>query len=79
MVARVRSQVKYVGSVVDKVELVQVFFEYFGLPCQFLVHQILHTRLRTGTLGQLVANTPSGLSIMPPHKIKKKKVEQNKL
>jgi hypothetical protein len=28
--------------VVDKVALGQVFSEYFGFPCQFLFHQILH-------------------------------------
>jgi hypothetical protein len=28
---------------VDKVELEQVFSEYFGFPCQFSIHQLLHT------------------------------------
>jgi hypothetical protein len=28
--------------VVDKVALGQVFSEYFGFPCQSLLHQILH-------------------------------------
>jgi hypothetical protein len=27
--------------VVDKVALGQVFFEYFGFPCQFLFHELL--------------------------------------
>jgi hypothetical protein len=27
-----------VGFVVDKVTLGQVFFEYFGFPCQFAFH-----------------------------------------
>jgi hypothetical protein len=31
-----------VGFVVDKVALRQVFFEYFGFPCQSLFHQFLH-------------------------------------
>jgi hypothetical protein len=31
-----------VGFVVDKVALGQVFSEYFGFPCQFSFHQILH-------------------------------------
>jgi hypothetical protein len=31
-----------VPFVVDKVALGQVFFEYFGLPCQFSFHQLLH-------------------------------------
>jgi hypothetical protein len=30
-----------VGFVVDKVELEQVFSEYFGFPCQFSFHQLL--------------------------------------
>jgi hypothetical protein len=32
-----------VGFVVDKEALGQVFFEYFGFPCQLLLHQMLHT------------------------------------
>jgi hypothetical protein len=32
-----------VGFVVDKVALGQVFFEYFGFPCQFSFHRLLHT------------------------------------
>jgi hypothetical protein len=31
-----------VGFVVDKVALGQVFFEYFGFPCQSSFHQFLH-------------------------------------
>jgi hypothetical protein len=30
------------GFVVSKVVLVQVSFKYFGFPCQYLFHQILH-------------------------------------
>jgi hypothetical protein len=32
-----------VGFVVDKAELVQVFAEYFGFPCQFSFRRLLHT------------------------------------
>jgi hypothetical protein len=32
----------YVGFVVDKVELVWLFSEYFSFPCQFSFHQLLH-------------------------------------
>jgi hypothetical protein len=32
-----------VGFVVDKVALGQVFSEYFGFPCQFIFHLLLHT------------------------------------
>jgi hypothetical protein len=31
-----------VGFVVDKVALEQAFSEYFGFPCQFSFHQLLH-------------------------------------
>jgi hypothetical protein len=31
-----------VGFVVDKMALGQIFFEYFGFPCQSSFHQILH-------------------------------------
>jgi hypothetical protein len=58
-----------VGFVVDKVELGQVFSEYFGFPCQFSFHRLLHTHHLSsgdGTIGQLVADVPSGLSLTPP-------------
>jgi hypothetical protein len=32
-----------VGFVVDKVDLGQIFSEYFGFPCQFSFHRLLHT------------------------------------
>jgi hypothetical protein len=35
----------HAGFVVDKVELGQVFSEYFGFPCQSLFHQLLHDHL----------------------------------
>jgi hypothetical protein len=45
----------------------QVFSEYFGFPFQYSFHQIIHTHLSSGagTLGQLVADVPSGLSLTP--------------
>jgi hypothetical protein len=52
----------YVGFVVVKVALGQVFSEYFGFPRQFSFHRLLHTHhLSTGagTIGQLVADVPS--------------------
>jgi hypothetical protein len=63
----------HVGFVVDKVALKQVFSEYFGFPCQFSFHQMLNTHLLSGagTIGQLVADVPSGLSLTPPHEMKK--------
>jgi hypothetical protein len=62
--------------VVDKVALGQVFSEYFGFTYQFSFHQIFHTHhlsSRAGTIGQVVTDVPSGLSLTPPQKSKKKK------
>jgi hypothetical protein len=40
--ARVRARVWQVGFVVQIVALGQVSSEYFGFPCQYSFHQILH-------------------------------------
>jgi hypothetical protein len=59
----------HVGFVVDKVVLGQVFAEYFGFPCQFSFHRLLHTHhlpSGAGTIGQTVAAVVSGLSLTPP-------------
>jgi hypothetical protein len=64
--------------VVDKVALAQVFSEYFGFPCQFSFHRLLNIHLLSsgaGTIGQLVADVPSGLSLTPPEETKKSKKE----
>jgi hypothetical protein len=55
----------------DKVALGQVFFELLGFPCKFSFYQMLHTHLsfEAGTIGQLVADVPSGISL-PPGKLK---------
>jgi hypothetical protein len=59
-----------VGFVVDRVALGQVFSGYFGFPCQFSFHQLPHTHHHlsswTGTIGQIVAHVPSGLSHPTP-------------
>jgi hypothetical protein len=59
-----------VGFVVDEVVLGQVFSEYFGFPCQFSFHQVLHIHHHTsagdGTIGQKMADVPSGISLTPP-------------
>jgi hypothetical protein len=64
----------HVGFVVDQMVLGQVFSEYFGFPCQLSFHRLLHTHLSSGagTIGQLVADVPSGLSLTPPQETKKK-------
>jgi hypothetical protein len=67
----------YVGFVVDKVALGQVFSEYSGFPCQFPFHRLLHTHHLSsgaGTIDQLVADVPSGLSLTPPRKTKQKQI-----
>jgi hypothetical protein len=59
----------HVGFVVDKLALGHVFSENFGLPCQFSFHRLLHTHCLSsgaGTIGQLVADVRSGLSLAPP-------------
>jgi hypothetical protein len=64
-----------VGFVVDEVALGQVFSEYFGFPCEFSFHRLLHTHhdlsSGAGTIGQLVADVPSGLSLTPPQETNK--------
>jgi hypothetical protein len=50
------------------VALGQDFSEYIGFPCQFSLHRLLHKHhlsSGTGTIGQLVADVPSGLSLTP--------------
>jgi hypothetical protein len=68
----------HVGFMVDKVAPEQVFSEYFGFLCQFSFHRLLHTHHLSsgaGTIGQLVADVPSGLSLTPPPQGTKKKSE----
>jgi hypothetical protein len=64
-----------VGFVLDKVALGQVFSEYFGFPCQFSFHRLLHNHHLSpgaGKIGQIVANVSIiGLSLTPPQEIKK--------
>jgi hypothetical protein len=64
-----------VAFVVDKVALGQVFSEYFGFPCQFSFHRLLHIHHHhlspgAGTVGQIVADVPSGLNLTPPQEKK---------
>jgi hypothetical protein len=66
-----------VGFVLDEVALGQVFSEYFGFPCQFSFHRLLHIHHHhhhhpgAGTVGQLVADVPSGLILTQPQETKK--------
>jgi hypothetical protein len=52
----------------------QAFSEYFGFPCQFSFHRLLHTphlSFEAGTTGQIVVEVPSGLSLTPSQETKK--------
>jgi hypothetical protein len=64
-----------VGFVTDKVALAKVFSQYFGFPCQFSFQRLLHNHYHlssgAGTIAQLVADVPSGLSLIPPKEGKK--------
>jgi hypothetical protein len=67
--AQLRSQAKSVGFVVDNVVLGQVFFQFFGFPCQLSFHRLLHIHhlsFRAGTISQLMVDVPSGLGLTPP-------------
>jgi hypothetical protein len=64
-----------VGFVVDRVALGQVFSKYFGFPCQFSFHRLLHIHQlssEAGRIGQLVADVTSGLSLTLSEETKKK-------
>jgi hypothetical protein len=64
----------HMGFVVDKMAMGQVFSEYFGFPRQFSFPRLIHTHhLSTGasTIGQLVADVPSGGSLTPTQGTKK--------
>jgi hypothetical protein len=55
----------------------QVFSEYFGVPPKFTFQRLFHIHhlsSETGTIGQLVADVSSGLSLTPPQETKKKLV-----
>jgi hypothetical protein len=59
----------HVGFVMDKVALGHVFSEDFGFPCQFSFHRLFyihHLSLGAGTIGQIVTDVPSRLSLTPP-------------
>jgi hypothetical protein len=66
----------HVGFVMDKVAMGQVFSQYFGFPCQFSFHLLLHINhlpSGAGTTGQLVADVPSELNLTPPQETNYKK------
>jgi hypothetical protein len=69
----------YVEFVMDKFAREQVFSEYVGFLCRFSFHRqvhLLHTHhhlpLAVGTIGQVVADVPSGLRLTQHQETKKK-------
>jgi hypothetical protein len=75
--ARVRAQVMSCGICGGQSGIGQVFSEYFGFPCQFSFHRLLHIHhlsSRAGTIGQLVADVASGLSLTSHQETKKRKL-----
>jgi hypothetical protein len=72
-VARARTQV---GSceVCGRVALGKILCEYFGFPCRSLYRLLHNNRVSSGagTVCQIVAGGPSGLSLTPPKESKKK-------
>jgi hypothetical protein len=77
-VARFDPRSGHTRFVVDKVAMGQVSSKYFSFPCQFSFHIHPHHHLSSGagTIGQIVANVPSGLSLTPSQKIKKKMLQK---
>jgi hypothetical protein len=65
-----------VGFVVDKVVLEQVSPVYFDFPCQLSFNRLLHPHLSSvaGTIGQSVADVPSGLSLTLHHERKNRNI-----
>jgi hypothetical protein len=70
-----------VGFVVDKVALGQVLSEFFGLRCQLSFHRLLrihhHLSSGAGTIGQLVVDVPSGISLTLPQETEKTNMSED--
>jgi hypothetical protein len=61
------------GFLMDKVALGQVFFEYFGFPCQFSFHRLLHTHHLSSGAGTIDQEWPTYQVDSVSHHPKKKK------
>jgi hypothetical protein len=62
----------HVGFVVDKIALGQVFSKYLGFPYRSfhrLLHAYHHPSSGTDTVEELMADVPSGLSLIPLQEI----------
>jgi hypothetical protein len=76
--APIRARVRSCWIVIDRVALGQVSSEYFGFPCQFAIHLLIHNHYHhlsseAGIIGQTVAAVPSGLSLTSWEKKNNKK------
>jgi hypothetical protein len=63
-----------VGIVVKQMAMGQVSSELFGFPCQLSFRRLLHNHPSSeeGTIGQLLADVPSKLSLTPLRETLKK-------
>jgi hypothetical protein len=73
--ARFEPRPGYVGFVIIKVALRQVFSEHLSFPCHSF-HRLLHSHHHhpssgTGTVDQIVSDVPHGLSLTPPQETNK--------
>jgi hypothetical protein len=67
--ARVSAQVSSCGICGEQSGTGAALLRVLRFPCQFSFHRLFHTHhlsSRAGTIGQLVADVPSGLSLTPP-------------
>jgi hypothetical protein len=72
--ARVRAQITSCVICGGQSDTGAGFLQYFGFPCQFSFYRLLHSlelSSGAGTIGQFVADVPSGLSLTPPKETKK--------
>lgn len=76
--AWVRARVMSCWFVSDKVALEHGLSMHFSFLCQSL-HRLFHTHTSplVGTIGQTVADVPSGLSLIPPQDMKKEMLQIN--
>jgi hypothetical protein len=67
--SRVRAKVRSCGICGGQSGTGVGLSEYFDFPCQFSFHRLLHTHhlsTEAGTIEQIMADVPSGLSLTPP-------------
>jgi hypothetical protein len=65
--AQVRARIRLCGVCGEQSYTGECLLRVLRFSYQFSIHQILHTHSAAGTMGQLVTDVPSGLSLTPPH------------